>query len=252
MEVALGFPRAWVEFTDPADADQVIRADLTWLTSRWRCTFGDGCPGITGTAAHGCCSFGAHFTDADDVARVEAAVARLTPELWERHGATWLVDADDETGDETGDEDDGPGLCTAVTEGACVLLNGPDFPGGSGCALHALALAEGRSIVATKPDVCWQLPIRRRYRHVERGDGTEYLEISISEYTRADWGPGGHDLDWFCTGNTEAHIASDPVWVSSRDELVELLGAAAYAELAEHCASFDRTATGPRHLADPR
>ena len=67
MEIVLGFPRTWVEFTDPADADQVIRADLTWLTSRWRCTFGAGCPGIVGDAAVGCCSFGAHFTDADDV-----------------------------------------------------------------------------------------------------------------------------------------------------------------------------------------
>jgi len=33
-EVPLDFPRAWVEFVDPADPEQVIRADLTWLTSR--------------------------------------------------------------------------------------------------------------------------------------------------------------------------------------------------------------------------
>ena len=45
-EVDLDFPRAWVEFTDPADADQVFRCDLTWLTSRWSCIFGQGCPGM--------------------------------------------------------------------------------------------------------------------------------------------------------------------------------------------------------------
>ncbi len=45
-EVDLDFPRAWVEFADPEDADQVFRCDLTWLTSRWTCIFGRGCQGI--------------------------------------------------------------------------------------------------------------------------------------------------------------------------------------------------------------
>ena len=29
-EVPLDFPRQWVEFVDPADDNQLIRADLTW------------------------------------------------------------------------------------------------------------------------------------------------------------------------------------------------------------------------------
>lgn len=33
-EVAPDFPREWVEFTDPDDAEHVVRADLTWLLSR--------------------------------------------------------------------------------------------------------------------------------------------------------------------------------------------------------------------------
>ena len=45
-EVDLVFPRAWIEFQDPADSDQVFRCDLTWLTSNWTCIFGNGCPGI--------------------------------------------------------------------------------------------------------------------------------------------------------------------------------------------------------------
>ena len=50
-----------------------------------------------------------------------------------------------------------------------------------------------------KPDVCWQLPIRRSYRTVERPDDTSYLEVTIAEYDRRGWGPGGHDLDWYCS-----------------------------------------------------
>ena len=42
-EVDLVFPRAFVEFVDPADGDQVFRCDLTWLTSNYMCIFGQGC-----------------------------------------------------------------------------------------------------------------------------------------------------------------------------------------------------------------
>ena len=79
---------------------------------------------------------------------------------------------------------------------------------GAGCALHGLALQQGRNPLETKPDVCWQLPIRRTFRNVERHDGTSYTEVSIGEYDRRGWGPGGHDLDWYCSGNTEAHVGA--------------------------------------------
>ena len=45
-EVDLVFPRAFVEFVDPADEEQVFRCDLTWLTSGYTCIFGQGCKGI--------------------------------------------------------------------------------------------------------------------------------------------------------------------------------------------------------------
>jgi len=105
-------------------------------------------------------------------------------------------------------------------------------------------LATGTSIVDTKPDVCWQLPIRRQFREVERTDGSTYTEVTITEYERRGWGPGGHDLDWYCSGNSDAHIGSEPVYLSSRDELVALLGEAAYNEVAAACAS--RIADHPR------
>jgi len=132
-----------------------------------------------------------------------------------------------------------PGRKTRVVDGACIFLNRPGFPAGEGCALHVLAFDQGRSIVETKPDVCWQLPLRRQFRVVTRTDDSTYTEVSIGEYGRDGWGPGGHDLDWYCTSNTEAHVGTEPVFRSSRDELVALMGPAGYALLAQLCEEFD-------------
>jgi hypothetical protein len=244
LETPLDPPRHWIEFADPdaeLDAEtgapeQVIRADLTWLTSSWTCIFGRGCAGIYDDRPDdGCCTLGAHFSDEDDEARVADAVARLTPEVWQHMpaaagGGPGKVALEDWT--DTTDEDQ---RTTRVVDGACVFLNRPGFPGGAGCALHRLALAEGREPLELKPDVCWQLPLRRSYRTVERPDGTSYLEVTVAEYDRRGWGAGGHDLDWYCTGNPAAHVGGVPVYVSMRPELVELIGAAAYDELARHC-----------------
>ena len=235
-EVDLDFPRAWVEFTDPADADQVFRCDLTWLTSSWTCIFGRGCPGIYRTSPDtGCCTLGAHFSDKDDEKRVASSVAKLDPTTWEYHPGRRVrrndwVELDDEGARKT-----------RVVDGACIFHNRPGFAGGAGCALHSLAVREGQEPLETKPDVCWQLPIRRTFRDVERPDGTTYTEVSIGEYDRRGWGPGGHDLDWYCSGNTEAHIGVEPVFLSNSPELRALMGEAAYAELARHCEAHVRS-----------
>jgi hypothetical protein len=246
-EAALDVARLWVEFGEPADGEHepadgegapatVYRCDLTWLTSSWTCIFGRGCRGIDAARPDdGCCTLGAHFTDTADEKRVAAAVRRLTAEQWQhrtaglgRRGTSWRS------------VDDEGARTTAVVDGACVFLNRPGFaPGefadGSGCALHRLALDEGRPPHETKPDVCWQLPLRRTYRTVERPDGTSYLEVTIAEYDRRGWGAGGHDLDWYCTGSPLAHTGAEPVFRSMAAELTELVGAAAYAELARLC-----------------
>ncbi len=230
-EVDLGLPRTWVEFANPDDVDEVFRCDLTWLTSRWTCIFGAGCAGIYATSPDaGCCTLGAHFADADDETRVADAVQRLTPERWYRHpdGAQPLQGAWTEV-DDDGDRK------TRALDGACVFHNPRGFAGGYGCALHGLALEEGVEPLTLKPDVCWQLPLRRQFRDVERGDGTSYSEVQIGEYVRAGWGPGGHDLDWYCSSNTEAHVGQEPVYVSNRAELVALMGEAGYAELERQC-----------------
>ena len=85
-EVDLVFPRAFVEFVDPADPDQVFKCDLTWLTSNYLCIFGQGCPGIYAESPDtGCCTLGAHFSDKDDRLRVASYVGQLTPEQWQFH-----------------------------------------------------------------------------------------------------------------------------------------------------------------------
>ncbi|MQY16511.1 hypothetical protein SRB5_67100 [Streptomyces sp. RB5] len=229
-ETALDFPRAWVEFPDPADEDQVFRADLTWLTSRWSCVFGQGCRGIeAGRAADGCCTLGAHFSDKDDEKRVAGFVKQLTPELWQYHAEGTSSRRGWVELDEDGERK------TRRVDGACIFNNRPGFAAGAGCALHLLALREGREPLETKPDVCWQLPVRRTYDWVTRPDDTKVLMVSIGEYDRRGWGPGGHDLHWWCTSARSAHGAGEPVYVSYRAELVELMGRKGYDVLVELC-----------------
>lgn len=247
-EIPLDSARQWVEFPDPEGpagqteekpAKTVYRADLTWLTSSWTCIFGQGCHGIYSERPEdGCCTLGAHFADRDDEKRVEEHARRLTPQQWQLMPKGW--DADAPKRSHWTEKDPDGARKTKVVDGACVFLNRRGFnPGGyadgGGCALHLLALTEGRDPLETKPDVCWQLPIRRSYRTVERPDGSEYNEVSIAEYDRRGWGPGGHDLDWYCTGNAEAHVGREPVYKSLRNELVELIGLPAYEVLARHC-----------------
>jgi hypothetical protein len=242
-EVPLDVPRVWVEFPDPADRGQAYRADLTWLCSRWACIFGRGCHGIVADRPDdGCCTLGAHFSDRDDERRVRAAARELTPLQWQRHRAGRRV---------TQIEADGARM-TRVIDGACVFLNRPGFPGGAGCALHALALATGRHPLETKPDVCWQLPVRRTFDQIQRPDGTSVLLVTLGEYDRRGWGPGGHDLHWWCTGSPEAHVATEPLYETYAPELTALVGPAAYAELARLCR--DHEARRPEflpHRADP-
>jgi hypothetical protein len=239
-EVAVDFPREWVEFTDPANHDQVFRCDLTWLCSRWTCIFGRGCRGIVaGRPDDGCCTHGAHFAERADERRVRRAAQELSPETWQHAAAAKRGIATVEDGKRK----------TRVVDGACIFLNRPGFPGGAGCALHALALRTGRHPLETKPDVCWQLPIRRTFRWVDRPDETRYLEVTIGEYDRRGWGPGGHDLAWYCSGATEAHVGAVPVYRGSAAELTALMGEAAYAELRRLCEA--RHVPIARHPADP-
>ena len=232
-EVDLDFPREWIEFADPANSEHVIAADLTWLLSRWTCVFGTpACQGIIeGRPDDGCCSHGAFFSDDEDRAKLDRSVQMLTPADWQFMskglGKKGYV--------ETDELEDEPALRTRRHQGACIFLNRPGFPAGAGCSLHQHAMLTGVEPHTVKPDVCWQLPIRRTYRTVELPDESSYLEVSIGEYDRRGWGPGGHELDWYCSGSPDAHVAADPVYLTEGPGLIELMGRAGYDVLVQHC-----------------
>jgi hypothetical protein len=241
-EVDLNFPRQWIEFVDPADDAQIFRCDLTWLLSRWTCIYGSGCKGIVpGRPDDGCCSHGAYYSDKDDEKRVKRFARALTDEEWQFH----------KQGRKLGisQVEDGKRRTRRHNE-ACIFLNRPGFAAGAGCALHLHALNTGRHPLETKPDVCWQLPVRRSYDRVTRPDDTEVLITTIGEYDRRGWGAGGHDLNWWCTSAKEAHVAADPLFVGYGPELVELMGQPAYDVLAGLCKQA-LTARVAVHPADP-
>ena len=230
-EVDLVFPRAYVEFVDPADEDQVFRCDLTWLTSSYMCIFGQGCQGIYADAPDtGCCTLGAHFADKDDESRVAAYVAAADA------GAVAVPPRARREEGRLGREgrrrraQDADPASTRDSRRASSTIAQTSAPARVARST-ASRCEQGRNPLETKPDVCWQLPIRRTFRNVERQDGTTYTEVAIGEYDRRGWGPGGHDLDWYCSGNTEAHVALEPVFVTHEAELTELMGVSGYAEL---------------------
>ena len=209
----------WLSFEDP-DEDRTWIFDVTYLMSNWSCIYGAGCQGVlTGPAeelAQGCCSYGAHFMDDDDVATVAAAAARLTKEQWqfqkraERKG--FLAREPDGT------------QTTRVVEGACIFLNRPGFAGGIGCALHIGALAADERPLDWKPDVCWQVPVRLQ----EHTDDHGHVTSTIREWKRRDWGEGGLEFHWWCTDSPEAFVGKKPVYQYLRDEIVELAGETVY------------------------
>lgn len=121
-------------------------------------------------------------------------------------------------------EPDGGAIKTKVVKGACIFLNRPGFPAGAGCALHQKGVRMGRARTRSSRTCAGNSPIRRHYSNIKRPDGTSYLEITITGFDRRGWGSGGHDLDWYCSANPEAHVGREPVFRSSKAELVRAHG----------------------------
>lgn len=200
--------------------------DVTFLLSRWQCIFAAGCQGVlTGPApemVQGCCSYGAHFTDRRDEARVKAAAKTLTDDDWQfrsegrRNG---VVETDR----------DGARV-TRLVDGACIFLNRPGFARGPGCALHQAAWDRGRKPLDLKPDVCWQLPLHRD----EDVDSSGHVTSTIGQWDRRHWGAGGDEFHWWCTEAPEAFSGSGRVFQTMRDELVEMVGPAVYSMLRDY------------------
>lgn len=224
----------WVSFEDP-DEERTWVFDLTFLTSPWTCIFGRGCQGVltepAPELAHGCCSYGAHFSDDADLARVEAMAKRLTDEQWQlkkvarKRGSIAKTNEDGET-------------ISRLVDGACIFLNRPGFAKGPGCALHTAAVEAGERFMDWKPEVCWQLPLRR----VDETDDYGHVTSTLREWKRRDWGDGGEEFAWWCTESHEAFVGHRPVYEELRDELIEMVGKKPYKLFVQH---VQRRETGP-------
>ncbi len=227
----------WVSFRD--DEGDVYLLDATFLTSNWTCIFGAGCSGVlskpTPALEQGCCSHGAHFSDQDDHDRVMAASSRLTAEDWQHIDSPVVIDVDAD-----GDQ------MTAVVDDGCVFLNRPDFAGGAGCALHRAALRVGERPLDWKPDVCWQLPLRLDAHEDDNGVTTTMLR----EWKRHDWGVGGQEFHWWCTEDHQAFVEREPVYVTLRDEITELVGDEVYEAFVEHASGRGVAAFLPHPAVD--
>ena len=218
-----------ISFED-LDEQRTWEFDATYLRSNYKCIYGEGCQGVLdGPAAElqqGCCSYGAHFVDDDDVQGVVRAFVHVEPRQMQFHAKAvrggFLRPGEP-------DKDGIPTTVTRLVDDACIFLNRPGFEGGVGCALHIAALEAGQRPLDWKPNVCWQVPIRLEHDTDENGHVTSRLR----EWKRRDWGEGGHDFHWWCTEAPEAFVGEEPVYRSTRDEIVELVGADIYDRMVE-------------------
>jgi hypothetical protein len=221
--------REWVSFEDEGE-ERTWVFDVTFLTSNWKCIFGQGCQGVlTGPAAElvqGCCSYGAHFVDKKDVRRVEKIAATLTPEEWQFHGTKKSVTHKNKDGD----------TVTRLVDDACIFLNRPGFAAGPGCALHVAAVNRGVNPLTYKPEVCWQLPLRREDTVGDEGRVTS----TIMQWDRRHWGKGGEEFHWWCTESPDAFVGTKPVYRELEAELTEMVGASVYGRLLAYLRQRDR------------
>ena len=173
----------------------------------WRCIFGSGCQGIyAGRPDDGCCTLGAHFTEEDDSGGSRSAVEGLGEDEWQHRRRARQGAALDRDG---GRRAARPRSSTAPASSSTARASRPAPAApctSTRCSRRATAHRQARRVLAAADPP--HLPHRRAAgRH-------DYLEVTITEYDRRGWGPGGHDLDWYCSGNPEAHVGREPVFRS--------------------------------------
>ncbi len=215
----------WVSFDDPGE-QRTWMFDVTFLLSRWECIYGRGCQGVltgpTPEMEQGCCSYGAHFTDDADVARVKRAARTLK-------AADWQFYREGRRGGVVTTEADGTRISRLVDD-ACIFLNRPGFAAGAGCALHQAAVRRGVDPLELKPDVCWQLPLRREDTTEDDGRVTS----RVTQWDRRHWGAGGEEFHWWCTEAPEAFRGRHPVYETLGPELRAMAGEVVYARLVAY------------------
>ena len=239
--MAKGPTREWVSFDDPVEDGRIWQVDVTFLLSSWDCIFGSGCQGVLTAPApelvQGCCSYGAHFSDKGDRRRTEKLAETLPDELWQyaklgrRKGIAVRV----------GKHEGEPDWRTRLVDGACIFLNRPGWKSGPGCALHQWGMQTGTHHSELKPEVCWQLPLRRLDE--VQPDGS--VISKLTEFGREGWGEGGEEFGWWCTEAPEAFVNARPVYRSLEPELRLMLGDRLYGAVAAYLDTRRNTQPAP-------
>jgi hypothetical protein len=207
--------REWIEILDPEDGHPWL-FDKSFLLSNWTCIYGNGCKGVLTDDAtdlnQGCCSYGAHFSDQEDLNKVKKASKKLDESIWQFKKVAdkkgfFKVNKSGET-------------VTRLVKDACIFLNRNGFEGGTGCALHIGSMRDGIHHSQYKPDVCWQLPLRKEDLTFE----SNVTVTVVKSWERSDWGEGGNEFHWWCTQDSLAYVGSRPVYKELMSELELLCG----------------------------
>ncbi len=98
-------------------------------------------------------------------------------------------------------------------------------------------MATGRRPMDLKPEVCWQVPLRR----VDSTDEVGHVTSTVREWKRRDWGEGGQEFHWWCVEEPEAFTGINTVLSTMGDELAAMVGGPVHelllAAIAERCAT---------------
>lgn len=233
----------WLDLEDPDAPGWKWRLHVPFLLSGYTCVFGRGCPGAHSEPAVGCCSLGTPLGPAIDgdteaeLQRVRDNVAALTDEDWQRR-KKGLGKKGWTTTNQFGE------LATRIVDEACIFANDLEFPGGGGCAFHVAALRRGESYVDWKPDTCWRVPL-----HVEEVEDEDVwlLRATVAEDWDGEKGTDPDCVDWWCTSDPLAHVATEPLYERCVEELRHILGDVVYGHAV---AELDRL-RGPRPMPLP-
>ena len=238
--------REWVTFADPKEDGRTWQLDVTFLLSSWQCIFGAGCQGVLDREG---ARAGARLLLLRRVLRRRrrprprrAASPRSSPTT---SGSSPRTAGPKGIYKKMGrDEDGNREWHTRLVKDACIFLNRVGFAAGPGCALHLHAMNTGQHHSEVKPEVCWQLPLRRVDE--EQEDGVGHLDAHRVRARRAGaraatTSPGG------APRRPRRSRGKEPVYRSLDAELRKTLGKKLHKQVVEYL-----DARGSRHRASRR
>ena len=198
-----------------------------------------GCKGVLDADAtemeQGCCSYGAHFVDEDDVANVVRHFVRLEPRHMQFYDEA--VTAGLPRLRRRGRRHAPPRSPGSSTTRASSSTDpgSPRVPGAR-CTSPRSRPASARW--TGSPTCAGRCRLRLEHSTDENGHVTSRLR----DWKRRDWGEGSDDFHWWCTEAPDAYVGDQPVYRSARDEIVELVGEPVYDLLVQ---LLERARPGP-------